>query len=201
MRWKLASGGIVASTKQPLQNKDFDKIIITTNYDDWYEENGTFVEAGGILSSLSVYIRFQNPSSHTIRKSYHEACGVRLAFGTECVGNIGNKFSSYDPYENHSWTLRDLNPGDCIDLSCQIPPTWGFDRNYTHTINPLTSNWGPKIWSEDPDYAGLQPYQKYNNPTFTQNFACKLRLKTGGGNLCDWYIKERKDYSITYKVR
>lgn len=195
MRFKLANGGVVASMKQPLQDKDFDKITISNNYEDWYEENGTFVEYGGVIPNLTFTVQYSNPSTHLIRKSSHYA-SVTLALGVESLGKKGHKFSGYNPYELFRVNLSDLDYGDHLTFTTtDVIPSRGFDKNYTHTVNPFADNWGYS--TKD----GNEPFENYESETYTQGYGCKLRVKTGGGKISDWATKQKITFSITYNVR
>ena len=96
MRWKLASGNVIAKTNQPLQNKDFDRLVI---YD--YDVEG---------NKRNIYVCLYNPSTHLIRKSYNSN-GVAIRLGPKCLGLSGGSWSAQDFASNHWEHLQELTHG------------------------------------------------------------------------------------------
>lgn len=65
MRWKLACGGVVGTTKQPVRNREFDKLVVE------YISINT-------LDITGCSIKLYNPSTHTIRKCHNREIYISI---------------------------------------------------------------------------------------------------------------------------
>jgi len=137
MKFKLANGGVIASTKQPLQNKNFDRIEISDDYD------GTALEDQGLGDGdVQFTVTLYNPSTRMIRKSYNRPFGISI--GVETLGNTGGGYTTKHPYMGENFpqiALTNLNYGSIIEV--YFYPRLAFSKShYSHTVNPLTKATG-----------------------------------------------------------
>ena len=162
LRFKLANGGTIASCKQPLQNKDFDRIEISDNYDEWHDRHGSFYNYGGPpYGEIEVNVKLSNPSTHTIRKSYCKnfEARPRLQFGPVMNGNVGGSNGNKRAYGNDYIALSELNYGEIVEYDF-TPILASFRPHYSHTINPFDTNWYNSD-SDIPEDQSLEPFENY----------------------------------------
>lgn len=202
MRWKLASGGVVASTKQPLQNKDFDRVVITDNSSSY----GTF-EDSGIPNNRDIKftVTLYNPSSRMIRKSHNG--NIEFMFGPKLLGNSGSSKKNWkNPYIGTQWPddksfsiINNLESGDVIELTF-YPYIHKISVYYTHTVNPFKYFWDKNDEGLDAfkhDY-WIQPYI-----LLIRTGGVKYKLTEDGvscnrGHYTDF---KRIQYDVIYKIR
>lgn len=209
MRWKLASGGVVASTKQPLQNKDFDRVVITDNSSSY----GTFEDSGipdvNNEDDIEFTVTLYNPSSHMIRKSHNG--NIEFMFGPKLLGNTGNsngaKKNWKNPYTGTAYpddktfsVVNNIEVGDVIELTFH-PYIYEISVYYTHTVNPFEYYWNDNhidLNAFENDY-WIQPYiltirtggVQYTYDLETGEYLCR-------GHYTDF---RRIQYNVTYEIR
>ena len=207
LRFKLANGGTIASCKQPLQNKDFDRIEISDNYDEWYDNNGTFDDHGGPPDGDIIFnVKLYNPSTHTIRKSWCKNYDSRpiIQFGTCTYGDLGTSHGRKQAYGSNI-VLSELEVGDTLDINFR--PDTLFTTCRSHIVNPFSDNW----YGEDtgiPEDQSLEPYENFYNDYFYVDYELHLvypprnkpaqenRYHYGGG-----FRKVRiVSYQVTYAI-
>ena len=209
MRFKLANGGVIASTKQPVQWRDFDRIEVSDNYAEYLSTHGTFEKVGHppVDGEISITVNFYNPSTHTIRKSYGNGC-YYLSIGMYRYGNVGSSRLT-DTQVDAEIALQNINYGSAIS-EVVYPSLPYFSSNYTWLINPFDTNWytsNNKGWLPDWDSSEL-PYKCYKPNIFT--WRCNvnfLEANHGGphpvankhGGLR--HIKKQVQHNITYIIR
>lgn len=199
MRFKLANGNVIASTKQPVQWKDFDRIEIEDDYDGTALEDNMLYD-GDVEFTVRVY----NPSTHTIRKSWTLSSYYTLSIGTDTLGNTGSGYSKKDPYIGGKGfpvlDLKRLNYGDITEG--YFYPSLAYTKSrYSHTVNPfIHNNWtsGDLIENYVPQY-WVQKYQvqfrKNCGNGGPRHYSGDTKLKIQNRK-----IIKRVDYSIKYKV-
>ena len=208
MRWKLACGGVVGTTKQPLQYKDFDKIEISDNYADFLADNGTIRSMGRLPdpSEISINVRFSNPSTHTIRKSSYNQTPY-LSVGVYRPGNwCSARYTDSELNADCEVYLSNLNYGSVITQACH-PPIESFNDCYTWLINPLHNNWfrndGQKDWLP----TSGKPWNNYWGHYYSQTYYIKfITVPHSGKQPGDKPHTSRRSiakiitYNIDYKV-
>lgn len=158
--WKLANGNVIASTKQPLQNKDFDRLTINAysgSYvssdcieDDFYYKPNPTGTNGPSQSEFEVSLF--NPSSRTIYKSN---CKIKPT-----IGIINNSRRKKAEASSETFIrLDDLQPGEntfyvipqiLANTDCH---TWtGFGSSAQHNESIYAENLGPS-WYENDTYS------------------------------------------------
>ena len=201
---------MVASTKQPLQWKNFDRIEISDDYESYLDTYGTFEENGGPpeTGDIEFTITFYNPSTHTIRKSFNPNHSYVITMGTDTLGNTGSGWSKKDPYiyQGASLTLNNLDYGDVREIYC-TPSLVNIDSHYSHTVNPFEQNW----YSDDndvPEDRSLLPYENYDHDTYTYKYEVQFRRRcgtggprTGSNRMSNRMVLRRIPYYIEYKIR
>ena len=208
MRWKLANGGVVGTTKQPIQWRDFDRIEISDNYASWVEDYGTFEDNGGPIENgdLEITIKFYNPSTRTIRKSRQPHRGFSITVGTDTLGNRGSGYSNKDPYFSEryfEWYLQNLSYGYSGE-NYFYPFVTNISDSYSHTVNPFENNWYGQFAPID---HGLQPYENYNHSTYEYYYEVQFRRnspiggRNHGGRSDLRKVLKRIEYSITYAIK
>lgn len=171
MRFRLANGNVVASTKQPLQNKDFDRIEISDDYEEWYDDNGTFDDYGGVPNNqITFNVKLYNPSTHTIRKSYCKTTSSRpiLQFGPITDGNVGSCNCNKNAYGGNELVLSELSYGEVVDVDF-TPNLAHFSPHYSHTVNPFDTNWYNSNLGI-PEDQSLEPYENFWNDYYTIDY-------------------------------
>ena len=209
MRFKLANGGVIASTKQPIQWRDFDRIEVSDNYAKYLATHGTFEKVGHppVDGEISITVNFYNPSTHTIRKSYGNRCYC-LSIGMYRYGHFGSMRLT-DTQVDTAIALQNINYGSVINRVAYLSSPY-FNSNYTWLINPFNQNWYTtknKEWL--PDWNSREPaYKRYQPNTFTciynvnfleANYGGPQPLSNGHDGLR--HIKKRIQHNITYVIR
>ena len=191
MRWKLANGGIVGTTKQPLQWKDFDRIVITDDSSQW----GTF-EDDGIPGpgDIEFTVKLYNPSTHTIRKSYHTFNTLNLFFETVAFGNDGSRFTNVTSDDNgrieDAVALQGLDYGDVFTWYVYPEPAI-LNGHWSQRVTP----WNIERWG------GSDIYDFYPN-SFDCHYVIKLtNANIGGRPSAHKRTLKKFLYTVTYKIR
>ena len=203
MKFKLANGNVVASTKQPVQWKDFDRIEVTDDYESsWLPEYGTFDEGGRPDNGdLEFTVKLYNPSTHMIRKSHHYNNCYQIRLKTQIRGSDGNRYNNTknDGYMSGQDRLYQLDYGDVWE-GYFYPSLEHISKNWSHLVNPFKENWG---------YSYQDPIDNYIPDTFEYNYLVQLiGPRVGGqgygtpnnGIQSDKKIRYTKEHWIKYKV-
>lgn len=193
MKFKLANGNTIASTKQPIQWKDFDRIEVADNYRSyWLPIHGTFDEGGKPNDGdIKFTIKLYNPSTHMIRKSHHYSNCYQIRLKTQIRGNDGSRYNTttYDGYLSDQVQLHDLDYGD-IWQGDFYPWVSFIEGNYSNLVNPFEANWG---------YSYGDPISNYIPETFWYNYLVQLIGPKNGGQP-GTKIKYTKEHWIKYQV-
>lgn len=75
MRWKLANGGVIASTKQPVKHRDFDRLVVNSI-------------SGNETDITDVSIMLYNPSTHTRRKCHSNELYISITPSSRYIGQV-----------------------------------------------------------------------------------------------------------------
>ncbi len=105
MRWKLANGNVVASSKQPIRFRDFDRLVV-----DYIECDTT-----GITDQA---ITLFNPTTHTIRKCHNGEVYISITPRSRYIGQAQLLHLPYNYYKIESELQHGINYlSDMIDCS------------------------------------------------------------------------------------
>ena len=157
MKFRLANGNVKASTKQPIQWRDFDRIVIRDNYQDYLSEHGT-LEQSGLLAKgdLELEVALYNPSTHTIRKSYHGP-GVQMHAGpVRKFGRAGGRHTENNPeFAQQGYRcvghIYNLNYGDTSYLYL-YPIIINGRSNWNREVSPWSIgpyDYGHHWWNQE----------------------------------------------------
>ena len=189
MRWKLANGNVVASSKQPVQWKDFDRIEISDNYENYLDENGPLEESGlPATGDIELEVILYNPSTHTIRKSYHKP-GVQIHAGpVRRFGTTGGRYTQNKP----EFCRQDYR---CVSHKYNLD--YG-DTSYFYLYPIIISS--ESAWNREISPWNVGPYN-YDHDDWNQRYDVRFVIKTNGGKREDYKIMCQKTHYIKYKVR
>ena len=192
MRWKLANGGVVASTKQPIKWRDFDRIVITDDSASWIFEDEGVPYGGDIVFTIRLY----NPSTHTIKKSFHSRNTLALYFETIAFGNDGSRFVSVDDKEDlngkiqSSIRLCNLDYGDVFTWNITPDPAI-VNGHWSQMVTP----WNIGVWGGS-DLSDFYP------DTFKCFYVVKLTNSNIGGRAsAHGRTLQKYPYTVEYKIR
>ena len=194
MRWKLASGGVVATTKQPLQNKDFDRIeIVDSSYDDDFLfdfEYNKSRETNQYLH-LSFTVNIINPSSRIKQRSHIKRINPDKEHRPITMITINNNSSG----------KQKENLGICGEKS-------GFDVAELHSgVNSFSVTPRFLCATESHTWTGfgcfhhetLRTPDDYDSHTYTVGYKAHLVLR---GHHRFTEISQSEDYfDVEYKVK
>ena len=160
MRWKLANGGVIASSKQPLQHKDFDKLVV-----DYIECD----EYG--LTDQS--IRLLNPSTNVIRKCHNGELYVSITPVSRAGGQA---------------FYRQL-PVNYYKIVAELENGWN-DLSYSFTINEFYRNGVRGDIQDGEGFGHKCTIDRLLHPEDYEDYfdeaECHYPISEGGGVYYEW---------------
>ena len=184
MRWKLANGGVIASTKQPINGRDFNRLeLVSVDYteDESLEEafpDQTPKSKETNWRDLEFTVRLYNPSTHIIQLSHNYGHAPAIAI----CNDSRRRLKCASRGDSH---IYDLTQG-CVTETYIYPSV---------ICNPRCHTW-TGFGKCDPEKLP----EEYINGTYTVTYRPVLVMWSHGNRYID-HIQHENTLSITFLVR